>query len=214
MTDKKHIVVAGASGHLGLMIARQILARGANVTALTRSSKQRKTTEALTQLGAKIVEVDYDDHAGLTKACSGAHCVVSALSGLRDVIVEAQTSLLHAAVEARAKRFIPSDFCMDYRPLQPGTNRNLDLRREFSLILDSTPIKSTSILNGMFTHLLGDEAPVILAQQNRIFFWGMPIKKWILLRSRIQRNLQQKLPLMIPRHDGFALQVSRPPCAT
>ena len=98
--------------------------------------------------------------------------MVSALSGVRNVIVDAQSRLLSAAIEAGVTRFIPSDYCIDYRPLEHGGNRNLDLRREFSTIADSSGIKVTSILNGMFTDLLRDQAPVILKKQKRIFFWG------------------------------------------
>jgi len=40
--------------------------------------------------------------------------VVSALAGLRDVIVETQAALLDAAIKARVPRFIPSDFSIDF----------------------------------------------------------------------------------------------------
>jgi hypothetical protein len=40
--------------------------------------------------------------------------VVSALQGLRDVIVEMQTVLLYAAIKADAPRFIPSDYSIDF----------------------------------------------------------------------------------------------------
>ena len=113
----------------------------------------------------------------MVDALNGASCIVSALSGLREVIIDAQTLLLNAALETHVPRFIPSDYCIDYRPLKHGTNRNLDLRREFSTILDGSGIKATSILNGMFTDLLNGDAPVILRKQRRIFFWGDPDQK-------------------------------------
>jgi len=55
--------------------------------------------------------------------------------------------------------------------LPPGTNRNLDLRREFHERLDKAPIAATSILNGMFTDLLTGEAPFILFKLNRVVYW-------------------------------------------
>ncbi len=39
--------------------------------------------------------------------------MVFALSGLRDVIVETQATLLDAAIKARVLRFMPSDFSID-----------------------------------------------------------------------------------------------------
>ena len=101
-----------------------------------------------------------------------AACVISALSGLREVIVDTQTLLLDAAVKAGVPRFIPSDYSIDFTKLTPGTNRNLDLRREFHERLDKAPIAATSILNGMFTDLLTGEAPVILFKFKRVVYWG------------------------------------------
>ena len=167
------VVLAGSTGELGLLIAHHLLLRGANVRALVRpSSVNAATTESLRQQGAVVLTVDYDDPAELRTACTGAACVVSALSGLRPVIVEAQTRLLQAAVEVGVPRFIPSDFSTDFTKLPAGTNRNLDLRREFKERLDRAPIQATSILNGMFMDLLTGEAPLILPGIGRVIYWG------------------------------------------
>ena len=167
------IVLAGATGDLGHRIALELLARGAQVRALVRpGSANRSKAEALRAQGAHLVEVELSDEAALAKACAGATCVVSALSGLREVIVGAQTQLLRAAVAAGVPRFIPSDYCIDYTKLPEGSNRNLDLRREFGYRLDQAPIGATSVLNGMFTDLLTGQAPVILFKIRRVLYWG------------------------------------------
>jgi uncharacterized protein YbjT (DUF2867 family) len=171
-TNNKLIVVAGATGNLGGRIIKNLVQRKANVRALVRIGTEKSDVAKLVADGAEVVEVDYQNPLSLTHACLKASCVVSALSGLRDVIVDAQSNLLDAAIEAGVNRFIPSDYCIDYRKLKSGTNRNLDIRREFSEILSKASIKGTSILNGMFMDLLLDEAPVILFKQKRIFFWG------------------------------------------
>jgi nucleoside-diphosphate-sugar epimerase len=118
-----------------------------------------------------IADVDFKSVHDVTGACSGGSCVISALAGLREVILETQTLLLDAAVRAGVPRFIPSDFAIDFAKLPPGTNRNLDLRREFHERLDKAPITATSILNGMFTDLLTGEAPMILFKLNRVVYW-------------------------------------------
>ena len=92
---------------------------------------------------ATIAEVNFNHVDALKEACVGGSCVVSALSGLRDVIVEVQTLLLDAAVSAGVPRFIPSDFSIDFTKMSPGMNRNLDLRREFHRRLDKAPIAAT-----------------------------------------------------------------------
>jgi nucleoside-diphosphate-sugar epimerase len=166
------IVLAGATGDLGHRIALALLDRGAQVRALVRPGNTKPEVAALRERGAEVVAVDFKDAAALTQACAGASCVVSALSGLRDVIVDAQTQLLEAAVAAGVPRFIPSDYSIDFTKLPEGSNRNLDLRREFGRRLDQAPIQATSILNGMFMDLLTGQAPVVLFKIKRVLYWG------------------------------------------
>ncbi len=169
--DQAVIVLAGATGNLGGGIARGIIKRGGKVRALVRRNSNPEKLEELRKQGAEVAGVDFNNPSELSKACSGASCVVSALSGLREVIVDTQTMLLDAAVKAGVPRFIPSDFSIDYTKLTPGTNRNLDLRREFRERLDQAPIAATSILNGMFADLLTGEAPVVLFKLKRVVYW-------------------------------------------
>jgi uncharacterized protein YbjT (DUF2867 family) len=163
---EKIIAVAGANGDLGGRIIAELVRLGTKPRALVREGV---TTSPL---GAETVVVDYNDPQSLLSACRGVHCVVSALSGLREVIVDAQSALLTAAVDAGVQRFIPSDYCIDYTRLPDGSNRNLDLRREFGRRLDAAPIAATSVLNGMFTDLLLKEAPLIQAGLKRVLYWG------------------------------------------
>ena len=90
------IVLAGATGDLGFRIAQSLLNRGAVVRALVRPGNTKPEVTSLRDLGAEIVEVDFNSVTALTKACAGAACVVSAVSGLRDVIVNGQKRLLDA----------------------------------------------------------------------------------------------------------------------
>lgn len=166
------IVVAGATGHLGTLIIKELLTRHAQVKALVRRDTPLAKTAPLEKAGAVVIPVDYQNTVMLTEALRNAQCVVSALSGLRDVIVETQTDLLKAALNAGVPRFIPSDYCIDYMKLSDGSNRNLDLRREFASVVDNTPIHAVSILNGMFVDLLKDQAPLILPKLNRVIYWG------------------------------------------
>jgi len=169
--DNAITVLSGATGNLGGRIAKALLERGAKVRAIVRHSSAPDKVEELRKRGAAIAEVDFNSVHEVTRACSGGSCVISALSGLRDIIVETQTLLLDAAVEAGVPRFIPSDYAIDFTKLPPGTNRNLDLRREFHERLDKAPISATSILNGMFTDMLTGPAPIILFKLKRVVYW-------------------------------------------
>jgi len=143
------------------------------VRALVRPGSATKPEIAqLRARGADIAEVDFNDPAALQRALGGVACVVSAVSGLREVIVDLQGHLLDAAVAAGVPRFIPSDYSIDFTKLPEGSNRNLDLRREFGRRLDQAPIQATSVLNGMFMDLLTGQAPVVLFKLRRVLYWG------------------------------------------
>lgn len=172
MSDR--VILAGATGHLGGLIARALRDRSAPVRAIVRPLTALGKIADLRRIGAEVVEVDYANSDQLARACDGGVCVVSALAGVRDTIVDAQTALLDAAVRAKVPRFIPSDFAIDFYKMPDGYNRNLDLRREFSRVLDDAPISATSILNGMFMDLLAGQAPFILFRFHRALYWENP----------------------------------------
>ncbi len=165
------IVVAGATGNLGRRIIEALLLRGATVRALVRPQTDLAKLADLTQRGVEVRPVDLADVAALTQACAGAGCVVSAVAGLREVIVDAQAVLLAAAVAAGVPRFIPSDFCSDYTQQPAGQNRNFDLRREFKAVLDQAPIAATSILNGAFAEVLTYNIPLLDFKQHQVGYW-------------------------------------------
>jgi nucleoside-diphosphate-sugar epimerase len=165
------ILVAGATGELGGRLVRALRQRGATVRALVRPTTDPAKTHTLTQLGVEVQPVDFADPAALARACTGASCVVSTLAGLREVIVDAQTQLLHAAVAAGVPRFIASDFCSDYTQQAAGTNRNFDLRREFRARLDQAPLAATSILNGAFAEVLRYNIPLLDFERRQVGYW-------------------------------------------
>ncbi|SMH38238.1 Nucleoside-diphosphate-sugar epimerase [Rathayibacter oskolensis] len=165
------VVVAGGRGDLGARIVDRLRDRDATVRVLTRSGGGGSTS---TRDDVEFVEADYSDQEALRRAVTGADVVVSALSGARPVIIDAQRALLDAAVAAGVPRFIPSDYSADYRSIRPGTNRNLELRREFASALDAAPLRSTSVFNGAFTDLLTGQAPLILPRLRRVLFWSHP----------------------------------------
>ncbi len=166
------VVMAGATGNLGGRIARALRERETSVRALVRHGTAMEKRERLQKLGVEITNVEFSSRSQLAQACAGTSCVVSALSGLADVIVEAQSVLLSAAIEAGVPRFIPSDFSIDFTRFPPGENRNLDLRRDFHKHLDQAPIQTTTICNGAFTELLTGQMPLILFRLKRVLYWG------------------------------------------
>jgi uncharacterized protein YbjT (DUF2867 family) len=171
---KKTIVVIGATGNLGGKIVDALLAKAAEVKAIVRSETDKNKINELVQKGVKVFQVDTSKVSEISKYFIGADCVVSALSGLRETIINTQKIFLDAAIEANVPRFIPSDFAIDFTNLKDGENRNLDLRREFHQYLEKAPIKATTIFNGPFMDLLTTDMPLILFKQKRILCWGNP----------------------------------------
>ena len=171
---RKIIVVAGATGDLGGRIIKALLKKEASVRAIVRESTDIDKVRKLEQLGVKVLTINMTDSKEIAKACEGAFCVISALAGLRDVIIDTQKKLLNGAVMAGVPHFIPSDFSIDFTDLEVGQNRNLDFRREFHQYLDKAPIASTTIFNGPFMDLLTGQMPMILDKQKWILYWGNP----------------------------------------
>lgn len=169
---KKKILVAGGTGDLGNRIIKALLKRNADVVAVVRHESDHAKVEELENMGVKVIKADMANVTELTHALKGITCVVSALAGLHDAIVDGQSVLLEAAVAAGVPRFIPSDYSSDFTKLPEGENRNFDLRKEFHKKLDAAPIAYTSILNGAFTDILAYNTPFYNVKENNISYWG------------------------------------------
>lgn len=166
------ILVAGATGDLGKRIVKALIRRGAEVRILKRKETDSAKIKQLTDLGAEAIAVDLSNADELKRACQDVSCVVSALAGLHDVIVDAQTRLLDAAIAAGVPRFIPSDFASDFTKMPEGENRNFDLRKEFHQYLDNSSIAATSILNGAFADILSYGTPLYNPHTDSVAYWG------------------------------------------
>lgn len=168
---KNTIVVAGATGNLGYRISRELIKLGAEVKAIVRNGSDAEKADSLRKMGVEIVQVQQFNAAGLIAACRDAVCVVSAVTGLHDVIVDAQLELLHAAIAAGVPHFIPSDFSSDFTGIPNGENRNFDLRKEFHTHLDKSPIKATTIFNGCFADILRYNTPLFNVKVQTVAYY-------------------------------------------
>ena len=70
--DKSNLIlITGATGHQGGAVARELLAKGAKVRAMTRHPEGPQAVE-LKRLGAEVVFGDLDDAASVERALQGA----------------------------------------------------------------------------------------------------------------------------------------------
>ncbi len=172
------ILVAGATGNLGMRIVKALVEKNAEVKVLIRPKTDTEIINALFKIGAKIHELNHWNQEEIAAACDDVACVVSVLAGLKDVIIDAQKILLDAAVLAGVQRFIPSDYSLDFTNFKQDENRNLDLRREFHTYLDQQNIRATSVFNGAFMELILDEMPLIVFKPKLVIYWGKADYKW------------------------------------
>jgi uncharacterized protein YbjT (DUF2867 family) len=166
------VLVVGGTGNLGTKIVRELIALRPAVVRVT--AREGKDTSALRAAGVEVATADLGNEASLARACEGIDIVVSAVSGLADVIVDGQTRLLRAAEGARVARMVPSDFAADFFKTTPGGNRNLDLRREFNVVLDDSRVRATSVLCGAFMDMLAWGAMGPDPKTNVYQVWGDP----------------------------------------
>ncbi|MCW2307472.1 NmrA family NAD(P)-binding protein [Rhodobium gokarnense] len=180
MTDTKKIVVlAGATGDLGSLIAKELLAKPeVTLRVLVRPESVAKVA-SLSERGVEVVEVDLasEDQGGvLDGAMAGAFSVVSAVQGGPDIIVGAQLRLLEAARKAGVRRFIPSNFSYNIFGLDDGDNINSDDRRAFARAADdaSGDVEVVQIQIGAFNDkrvTFGFLGAFDLGE-GRAFLWG------------------------------------------
>lgn len=123
-------------------------------------------------LGAAIVEGDLMKPETLLQVCEGVDVVVSAV-GNNQATVPGQKNLIDAAKQQGVKRFIPSDYSVDYRKLDYGDNDNLDMRKEVFEYLQLMGLKYTLILNGAFMDNVGTPyMPQFDFENNAFQYWS------------------------------------------
>jgi uncharacterized protein YbjT (DUF2867 family) len=178
MTTKLTVLVAGSTGMLGSKIVSALLDKGnIDVRAMVRSSndsneENRKKIEAMKAKGAAIVEGDLMKPETLLPLCKGVNVVVSAV-GNNEVTVPGQKHLIDAAKQQGVKRFIPSDYSVDYRKLDYGDNDNLDKRKEVFEYLQQSGLEYTLVLNGAFMDNVGTPyMPQFDLEHQTFQYWG------------------------------------------
>ncbi len=91
------------------------------------------------------------------------------------VLVAGATGMLgskiaHALLEKNGvRRFVPSDFSMNYFKLAEGDNDNSDIRSQFAELLKASPVAHTFILNGAFTEVEVSPWGGLIDQENSTF---------------------------------------------
>ncbi|KAK3215964.1 hypothetical protein GRF29_8g1676631 [Pseudopithomyces chartarum] len=146
----ERIVLIGGTGNLGSLVLKHLLSSPSqfSISLLSR----RSSTSPKAPSGGSVVEVDNDyPHAQLVEAFHGADAVISAISmaGMHH-----QQKFIDACVEAKVKRYIPTEFGLDDLPqwlldLRPMFKTKHDIRDHLAS-KESTGLTWTSICCNAF----------------------------------------------------------------
>jgi uncharacterized protein YbjT (DUF2867 family) len=171
--ETTHILLAGATGNLGQLIAQNLLSKPAvRLSVLVRDAKSPKA-QGLAQAGATLIEAELTDKTALLNATQGQQIVISALSGGPDLMLTGQLNLLEAARQSGVARFVPSDYSSDYTKLDYGDNVNLDMRKRVLEAVQQSGIGYTVFLNGGFTEVVTGPFFGMLDEAGRqVRYWG------------------------------------------
>jgi len=119
------VLVVGSTRMLGSKIVAAVLDKGTvEVKAMVRSSndsreENRQKIDEMKAKGAAIVEGGLMKPETLLRVCAEVDVIVSAV-GNNEVTVPGQKNLIDAAKQQGVKRFIPSDYSVDYSKLFLG----------------------------------------------------------------------------------------------
>ncbi|KAF2170837.1 hypothetical protein M409DRAFT_51090 [Zasmidium cellare ATCC 36951] len=148
------IVVAGASGNMGLTVVRSALKRGHQVRAVGRAIS--KLPDGICQKIESFVQIDdFHDIRNLEIACAGADAVICAYGPDPVLLLDGQLALLRAAERAGIKRFHAACWTLNWSNMPLGTVESYDPLIAFSrqAALTST-MKPLYVFCGVFASAL------------------------------------------------------------
>ncbi|KAI8579893.1 hypothetical protein K450DRAFT_239595 [Umbelopsis ramanniana AG] len=141
------IAIAGAGG-LGKHIVDAILEDGKHKLIVL----SRGTNQELADRGVEVRTVDYSSVESLTKGVAGVNVIISFIAERSET--NSQINLYHAAVAARVKRFIPSEWALDVQKYDDKPSL-YEFKRKFRQFLaDQNKIEYTLVCNGLFMNYL------------------------------------------------------------
>ncbi|KAJ3252059.1 hypothetical protein HK103_001861 [Boothiomyces macroporosus] len=126
------VAVVGATGNLGVSIAKAVIAKKLKVKIVTRQDTLASKKELLDEFkshGAEIVVADFKSIDSLAAALKGVQVVISATGG---AALGEQIQLIDAAKKAGVSRFYPSEYGIDdveYPTKHPIIDAKVSIRK-------------------------------------------------------------------------------------
>jgi uncharacterized protein YbjT (DUF2867 family) len=180
------VLVAGATGSLGLEVCRRLRGTGWPVRALVRRSARPDRLEALRALGAELAEGDLKWPESLDAAFQGAGAVVSTATAtlfehlqegdsIRTVDLDGNCGLVDVARVSGVRRFV--FISSTSRDSSPATRSKREVENHLRASgVTYTVLRPTHYMEIWLTPLLGFE---VAARRARIFGAGDGPVSWI-----------------------------------
>lgn len=151
------VAVAGGTGTIGSSIVSALASSGRHTPVILSRSVPSTTTNPTVETRV----VDYSSHESLVNALRDIDAVISALLIPGPEFVTYQLNLLHAAEEAKCKRFAPSEWALSYE-----SHKIVSIDRAKIIVWDAVKesvsqgkIDAALFPCGMFMNYLGIGAP-------------------------------------------------------
>lgn len=150
MAEVKRVAIAGAAGELGSHIFEALLRSGRySLTVLTRSISQHSFLSGGSS-AINVVEVDYESFDSLRGALENQDVLISVLGKAG---ISSQHRLIDAAVAARVKRIIPSEFGGDLKNIKsrqfPTYRPKVEVEERLEKHCSNSDTSYTFIFNNM-----------------------------------------------------------------
>jgi nucleoside-diphosphate-sugar epimerase len=150
-SNKFEVLVAGAGGHLGNYIVKELLKYPNVVVSVLDMSIQHceECNFDKNKLG-RVIKADVNKPESLKNNLKGFHTIISAINGDEQTIFNGQMALLEEGKISGVKRFIPSEFNVDLKNLGQSEDPLLTYRMRFRDELKKSGLNSLVINVGLF----------------------------------------------------------------
>lgn len=149
--NKKSVAVIGATGQIGTPLTKALLDLGHDVVVVARqiNDHNKNSLHSFEKKGAKInICPNMKDVDEVAKAIMGCDTLVVAVPGSKQNIKELEPIWLKAAVKAKIKRFVPTEFGAHTHGLAMGEGEVFDNKKEFHKLLFKSGMDWTLFYNG------------------------------------------------------------------
>jgi len=155
-SNKLSVLIVGATGKLGTRITKHCLESSKLlVNILVRNpDKNIPLCEQVKQAGGKVIKVDVKETETLKDVTKGIHTLISTLDG--EDTLPGQLALLEDGVKNGLKRFVPSEFIVNYKEYKVGDSFAYDVILQFREKLEKTPVKGLHVFPGLITEIFMD----------------------------------------------------------